>query len=251
MVDFDAAVPAEERAIVAGFLGERAFLAATLRNLLGTGTAGSLRVRPLVGHAGSNKALYRVDTDAGPFVLKHAPRRGFLWVRPRGTFKWREIGRLKALSGRGVTPRFGAHVTLAGREAYTEELIEGISGAEVTDPARIRELARMWMTVSAHLGRVGPLWRVCGSTMAPGNAMFRTGGGPPVVVDVGTVRMRRPGRIVTKLAASHGDLDAVLSGIEDALGGAGAARFFRAAARQVRDAGLAAALRARGPRSPP
>jgi hypothetical protein len=245
VIDFDAAVPAEERAIVAAFLGDRAFLDATLRNVLGVAAAGSLRVRPLAGHAGSNKVLYRVDTDAGPFVLKHAPRKGFLWLRPRGTFKWREIERLKALSGKGVTPRFGAHMALAGREAYTEELIEGVTGAQVDDPGRIRALARMWMTITRHLGKVGPLWRVCGSTMAPGNAMFPKGGGPPVVVDVGTARLRTPGRIVTKLVESHGDADAVLSGIEDALGGAGAPRFFRAAARQVRDGKIAQALRSR------
>jgi hypothetical protein len=250
VIDFDAAGPAEERAIVAAFLGDEAFLAATLRNVLGKGAAGPLRVRPLAGHAGSNKVLYRVDTDAGPFVLKHAPRKGFLWFRPRGTFKWREIERLKALSGEGVTPRFGAHLVLGAREAYTEELIEGVTGAEVTDPARIRELARMWMTISKRLGRVGPFWRVCGSTMAPGNAMFPRGGGPPVVVDVGTARWRTPGRIVTKLAASHADLDAVLSGIEDALGGAGAWRFLRTAARQVKDERLAGALRSRRPRTP-
>ncbi|MCK6460545.1 MAG: hypothetical protein L6Q95_11710 [Planctomycetes bacterium] len=245
MIDFDAAVPAQEREIVAAFLGDAAFLAATLRNVLGAGEAGPLRVRPLAGHAGSNKVLYRVDTGAGPFVLKHAPRKGFLWLRPRGTFKWREIERLRLLSGKGVTPRFGAHMAFGGREAYTEELIEGVTGAQVSDRERIRALARMWLTVSRLLGRVGPCWRVCGSTMAPGNAMFPRGGGPPVVVDVGTARWRTPGRIVGKLVASHGDTDAVLSGIEDALGGAGAARFFRAAARQVEDAALAAALRSR------
>jgi hypothetical protein len=245
VIDFDAAVPAEERAIVAAFLGDAAFLAATLRNVLGAGAAGSLRVRPLAGHAGSNKVLYRVDTGAGPFVLKHAPRKGFLWLRPRGTFKWREIERLKALSGKGVTPRFGAHLVLAGREAYTEELIVGVTGAQIDDPERIRELARMWLTISRLLGRVGPFWRVCGSTMAPGNAMFPEGGGPPVVVDVGTARLRTPGRIVTKLVSSHGDMGAVLSGIEDALGGAGAAAFFRTAARQVRDEKVAQALRSR------
>jgi hypothetical protein len=87
--------------------------------------------------------------------------------------------------------------------------------------------------------------------MAPGNAMFPSGGGPPVVVDVGNVRWRTPGRIVKKLVASHGDTEAVLAGIEDALGGPGARRFFGAAARQVEDQALAAALRARCPRGPP
>jgi hypothetical protein len=251
VIDFDAAVPAREREIVAALLADAAFLAATLRNVLGAGEAGPLFVRPLAGHAGSNKVLYRVDAKAGAFVLKHAPRKGFLWLRPRGTFKWREIERLKALSGKGVTPRFGAHLVLGDREAYTEALIEGPTGAQVSDPERIRGLARMWMTITRHLGRVGPFWRVCGSTMAPGNAMFPRDGGPPVVVDVGTARWRTPGRIVGKLVASHGDADAVLSGIEDALGGAGAARFLRTAARQVDDAALAARLRAWRPRSPP
>jgi len=250
VIEFDAAVPADERAIVAAFLGDAAFLAATLRNVLGVSEAGTLRVRPLGGEPGDNKAVDRVDTEAGPFVLKHAPRKGFLWLRPRGTLKWREVERLRALSGEGVTPRFGAHLVLAGREAYTEELIEGTSAARVGDPARIRELARMWLTISNRLGTLGPFWRVPGSTMGPGNAMFPDNGGPPVVVDVGTARLRTPGRIVTKLVADHGHAEAVLSGIEDALGGAGAARFFRAAARQVKDAALAAALRARRPRTP-
>jgi hypothetical protein len=86
--------------------------------------------------------------------------------------------------------------------------------------------------------------------MAPGNAMFPSSGGPPVVVDVGNVRWRTPGRMVTKLVASHSHVKSVLDGIEDALGGSGARRFFLAAARQVQDQGLAASLRARCPRSP-
>lgn len=251
MVDFDAAVPASERALLSAFLDHAPFLAETRRNLLGGREAGALRVRALVGDAGNNKSLYRVDSDAGPFVLKHAARKGFLWLRPQGTFKWREIERLRALSGKGVTPRFGAHMARGDREAYTEELIEGETGAQVRDAKRVRELARMWLTISTLLGRVGPFWRVCGSTMGPGNAMFPARGGPPVVVDVGRVRLRTPGRIVQKLVASHGDTDAVLSGIEDALGGAGAASFFHVSARQVKDEALAAALRARRPRSPP
>jgi hypothetical protein len=251
VVEFDAAVPASERALVAALLGNAPFLEETLRNVLGAGGAGSLRVRPLLGHAGSNKRLYRVETPAGAFVLKHAPRRGFLWLRPRGTFKWREIARLRALSGKGVTPRFGASTLLAGHDAYTEELIDGVTGAEVRDPPRVRHLARMWLTIARLLGRCGPFWRVPGSTMAPGNAMFPKGGGPPVVVDVGNVRWRTPGRIVGKLVASHGQVAAVLDGIEEALGGAGARRFFRAAARQVKDPALQAALRARCPRAPP
>jgi hypothetical protein len=250
VIDFDPAVPAGERTLVTAFLGDVAFLAATMRNVLDADRARSLRVRPLAGHPGSNKVLFRVDTDAGPFVLKHARRKGFLWLRPRGTFKWREIARLRRLSGNGVTPRFGAHLVLGDREAYTEELIDGFTGAEVSDPERVRALARMWLTIARLLGGVGPLWRVPGSTMAPGNAMFRAGGGPPVVVDLGAARLRTPGRIVTKLVASHGDTGALLSGIEDALGGAGAARFFRAAARQVKDEGLARALRERRPRTP-
>jgi len=132
-----------------------------------------------------------------------------------------------------------------GHDAYTEELIEGVTGAGIRDPARIRDLARMWLTISSLLGTCGPLRLVPGSTMAPGNAMFRASGGPPVVVDLGTARWRTPGRIVTKLVASHGHVDAVLDGIQEALGGAGARRFFRRAARQVRDGNLAAALRAR------
>jgi len=245
-IDFDASVPTAERTLVTALLGNPAFLAETLRNILGRDSARAFRVRPLVGHAGSNKVLYRVDTEAGAFVLKHAPRKGFLWLRPRGTFKWREIERLKALRGKGVTPRFGAHLVLKGHDAYTEELIEGVTGAQVAnDPARARELACMWLGISRLLGTLGPFWRVCGSTMAPGNAMFRASGGPPVVVDVGTARWRTPGRMVRKLVASHGDTDAVLSGIEDALGGPGARRFFRTALRQTKDEALASALRAR------
>ena len=250
-IAFDESVPAPARALVAEFLRDRAFLEATLRNLLGRTGAATLRVRPLAGHAGSNKSLYRIETEEGAFVLKHAPRKGFLWLRPRGTFKWREIARLKALSGKGVTPRFGAYLALEGDEAFTEELIEGPCGAEVRDPGRTREIARMWLTISKLLGTLGPFWRVPGSTMAPGNAMFRASGGPPVVVDLGTARWRTPGRIVGKLVASHGHTEAVLDGIEEALGGSGARRFFRAAARQVKDAALAAALRARCPRGPP
>ncbi|HEX5135510.1 MAG TPA: hypothetical protein VFY93_00930 [Planctomycetota bacterium] len=244
MIEFDAAVPAGERPLVAGLLGNAAFLAETLRNVLGAARATSLRVRPLGGDPGDNKVLYRVDTDAGPFVLKHALRKGFLWFRPRGTFKWKEIERLKALSGNGVTPRFGAHTATAGREAYTEELIEGVSGAAARDPEQVRALARMWLRVAKLLGNVGPFWRVPGSTMGPGNAMFPRGGGAPVVVDVGRTRLRTPGRIVTKLVRTHGHADAVLQGIEEALGGPGARRFFRAALRQVKDDALAAALRA-------
>jgi hypothetical protein len=244
-IDFDAAVPPQERALVTALLGNATFLEETLRNVLGAAAAQALRVRPLVGHAGSNKILYRIDSDAGPFVLKHAPRKGFLWLRPRGTFKWREIERLLALRGKGVTPRFGARAVLQGHDAYTEELIEGTTGADARDPAQIRDLARMWLTISSLLGTCGSLRLVPGSTMAPGNAMFRGSGGPPVVVDLGTARWRTPGRIVTKLVASHGHVEAVLDGIVEALGGAGAQRFFRAAARQAKDGNLAAALRAR------
>lgn len=249
-IAFDESVPAGERDLVAGFLRDGAFLEATLANLLGTTKAAALRVGPLAGHAGSNKRLYRIDAGAGSFVLKHAPRKGFLWLRPRGTFKWREVARLRALSGKGVTPRFGAYLARAGHEAFTEELIEGTCGAEVRDPGRTRQLSRMWLTISRLLGTLGPFWRVPGSTMAPGNAMFRASGGPPVVVDLGTARWRTPGRIVTKLVESHGHVAAVLDGIEDALGGSGARRFFRAAARQVEDKALATALRARRPRGP-
>ncbi len=249
-IDFDAAVPPAERALVAAILGNAAFLEATLRNLLDADAAqaGVLRVRPLRGDRGSNKVLYRVDAQRGAFVLKHAQRRGFLFLRPRGTFKWREVARLRALSGQGITPRFGAHLVLKGHEAFTEELIEGVSAADprfVREPKRVRELARMWLTISRLLGSCGPLWRVPGSTMGPGNAMFPASGGPPVVVDVGRARWRTPGTIVTKLVASHGHPAAVLDGIEEALGGAGAGRFFRTAARQVKDKDLAAALRAR------
>lgn len=244
-IEFDASVPPGERAVVAAFLGDDAFRTATLRNLLGAGEAATFRVRPLVGHAGSNKSLCRVETPKGPFVLKHAARKGFLWLRPRGTFKWREIERLKMLAGKGVTPRFGAYLALGDREAFTEELIEGVTGADVRDPARTKELARMWLTISRLLGTVGPLWRVPGSTMAPGNAMFPSRGGPPVVVDVGNVRWRTPGRMVKKLVASHSLAEPVLDGIAEALGGAGARRFFGIAARQVKDEALAAALRAR------
>ncbi len=247
---FDPAVKAEERELLGRMLGDTPFLARTLRNLLDTDPerAGSLRVRPLGGDPGNNKVLYRVDLDAGAFVLKHALRKGFLLLRPRGTFKWREIARLRKLSGKGITPRFGAHLRLPGREALTEQLIEGISAADprvVRDPNRVRELARMWLTISRLLGSCGLLWRVPGSTMGPGNAMFPAGGGPPVVVDVGNVRWRTPGKIAAKLVASHGHADAVLHGIEEALGGAGAKRFFRIAARQVREKDLADALRAR------
>jgi hypothetical protein len=250
VIDFDAAVPAGERALVNGFLGNAAFLAETLRNLLGIDQTASLRVRPLGGDPGDNKVLYRVDTDAGPFVLKHARKRGFLWFRPRGTFKWREIERLKALSGKGVTPRFGAHVAAKGREAYTEELIEGTSGAAARDPEQVRALARMWLTIARLFGTVGPCWRVPGSTMGPGNAMFPRGGGAPVVVDVGRTRLRTPGRIVTKLVKTHGHVDAVLDGIEEALGGPGARRFFLAAARQVKDEALRASLQRKGSSTP-
>lgn len=245
MIEFDDAVPPQERALVTTLLGNAAFLGETLRNVCDADSARTLRVRPLHGHAGSNKILYRVDSDAGAFVLKHAPRKGFLWLRPRGTFKWREIERLRALRGKGVTPRFGAHTVLLGHDAYTEELIEGTTGADARDPARIRDLARMWLTVSSLLGTCGSLRLVPGSTMAPGNAMFRASGGPPVLVDLGTARWRTPGRIVTKLVASHGHVDAVLDGIAEALGGAGARRFFRTAARQVEDEALASTLRAR------
>jgi len=244
VIEFDAAVPAGERALVKGFLGNAAFLAETLRNVLGADRATALRVRPLGGDPGDNKVLYRVDADAGPFVLKHALRKGFLWFRPRGTFKWKEIERLRRLSGKGVTPRFGAHVVMSGREAYTEQLIEGTSGAAAKDPEQVRALARMWLTIARLLGTVGPFWRVPGSTMGPGNAMFPRDGGAPVVVDVGRTRLRTPGRIVTKLVATHGHADAVLSGIEEALGGPGARRFLRTAARQVKDDAIAAALRA-------
>lgn len=249
-IAFDASVPPAERTLVAAMLGDAPFLAQTLRNLLGTGpaVAGALRVRPLGGDRGNNKILYRVDVGAGAFVLKHALRQGFLFLRPRGTFKWREVARLRALSGKGITPRFGAHLVLPGHEAFTEELIEGVSAADprfAKDPVHIRELARMWLTISRLLGSCGLLWRVPGSTMGPGNAMFPTSGGPPVVVDVGRTRWRTPGKIVTKLVASHGHPDAVLDGIEEALGGAGARRFLRIAARQVKDGDLAAALRAR------
>jgi len=249
-VRFDPAVKPEERDLVQRMLGDAPFLARTLSNLLGTdpASAGALRVRPLGGDPGNNKVLYRIDADAGAFVLKHALRRGFLMLRPRGTFKWREIARLRELSGKGITPRFGAHLRLPGREALTEELIVGTSAADprvVRDPARVRALARMWLTISRLLGSCGLLWRVPGSTMGPGNAMFPAGGGPPVVVDVGNVRRRTPGKIVSKLVASHGHTESVLLGIEEALGGAGARRFFRIAARQVKDDALAAALRSR------
>jgi len=244
-IEFDVSVPPAERGLVTAFLGDARFLAETLRNVLPGADARTLRVRPLAGHAGSNKVLYRVDTEAGPFVLKHAPKKGLLWLRPRGTFKWREIERLRALAGKGVTPRFGAHAVLRGHDVLSEELIEGVTGAEVTDPARVRQLARMWLTISKLLGTIGSLWLVPGSTMAPGNAMFPKGGGPPVVVDVGTARWRTPGRIVEKLVASHGHAEHVLLGIEDALGGPGARRFFRRAARQVKDDALARVLRAR------
>jgi hypothetical protein len=249
-IDFDAAVPPAERTLVAAILGNAAFLAETLRNVLDTdpARAGILRVRPLGGDPGNNKVPYRVDLEGGAFVLKHALRRGFLLLKPRGTFKWREVARLRALSGKGITPRFGAHMVLPGHEAFTEELIEGVSAADprfVREPARVRELARMWLAISLLLGRCGPFWRVPGSTMGPGNAMFRAGGGPPVVVDVGRVRWRTPGKIVAKLVKSHGHAEAVLDGIGEALGGRGAERFFRIAARQVKDGDLAAALRAR------
>lgn len=250
VIDFDAAVPAGERALVAGFLGNAAFLAETLRNLLGTDRTAALRVRPLGGDRGDNKVLYRVDADAGPFVLKHALRKGFLWLRPRGTFKWKEIERLRMLSGKGVTPRFGAHVAAKGREAYTEELIEGTSGAAAKGPDEVRALARMWLTIARLLGTVGPFWRVPGSTMGPGNAMFPKGGGAPVVVDVGRTRWRTPGRIVTKLVKTHGHADSVLQGIEEALGGPGARRFFLAAARQVEDTALRASLQRKGSSTP-
>lgn len=246
-IDFDAAVPPAERTLVTALLGNAAFLAETLRNVLGAGDTGTLRVRPLAGDRGSNKTLYRVEADAGAFVLKHAKRGGLL-LRPRGTFKRREIARLRALSGKGVTPRFGAHLVTAGHEAYTEELIEGSTAADprfLRDPARVRELARMWLTISRLLGTLGPLWRIPGSTMGAGNAMFPASGGPPVVVDVGNVRWRTPGRIVSKLCSVHGNEEAVLLGIADALGGPGARRFFRAALRQVRDKALKDALRRR------
>jgi hypothetical protein len=243
-VEFAAAVPDEERAFVTTLLGDPAFLAATFANL-GLDAATTLCVRRLAGDRGDNKALLKVEAPAGAFVLKHAARKGFLWFRPRGTFKWREIERLRALSGKGVTPRFGAHRILGEREAYTEELIDGRTATDVRDPPRVRELARMWLTISRLLGGLGPFLRVPGSTMGPGNAMFPARGGPPVVVDVGNVRWRTPGRIVTKLVASHGCVEAVLSGIEDAWGDAGARRFFRTAARQVADEALARALRAR------
>jgi hypothetical protein len=244
-IEFDAAIPPAERALLTAFLGNARFLAETARDVLMAGEVRTLRVRPLGGHAGSNKVLYRVDTEAGPFVLKHAPRKGFLWLRPRGTFKWREIERLRRLRGKGVTPRFGAHLVLNGHDAMTEELIEGVTGAEVSDPARVRQLARMWLTIAKLLGTPGPLWLVPGSTMAPGNAMFPNGGGPPVVVDVGTARWRTPGKIVAKLVADHGHAEHVLLGIEDALGAPGARRFFRRALRQTSDEALIRALRAR------
>lgn len=249
-ITFDDAVVPSERELVSAFLADPAFLSATLRNVLGTEDVPSLAVRPLAGRPGDNKVLYRVETAKGTFVLKHSGRKGFLWLRPRGTFKWKEIERLRALSGKGVTPRFGAHLVFPRREAFTEELITGPSGAEVRDAPRVKALARMWLTISRLLGTVGPYWRVPGSTMGPGNAMFREGGAP-VVVDVGRVRWRTPGRIVEKLVRSHGHVDAVLDGVEEALGGAGAQAFFKTAARQVKDAALRAALSARCPRSPP
>lgn len=244
-IEYDDAIPPAERTLVSAFLGDAHFLADTLRSVLGASGTATLRVRPLAGEPGNNKVLYRVETERGAFVLKHAPRMGFLWLRPRGTFKWREIERLIALDGKGVTPRFGARLTTHGHDAYTEELVEGVPGSRVDDPERIRALARMWLTISRLLGTLGSLFRVPGSTMGPGNAIFPANGGPPVVVDVGNVRWRTPGRIVAKLVASHGHTEAVLAGIEEALGGAGARRFFRTAARQVGDRVLADALRAR------
>jgi hypothetical protein len=236
---FDAAVPAPERELLLGFLGDDAFRAATLRNVLRAPDALTFHLRPLAGHPGSNKVLYRVDVPgAGAFVLKHALKRGFLFLRPKGTFKWREIAYLRRLDGHGVTPRFGAHARRGGREAFTEELIEGVTAADPRfrdDPARARELARMWMTVSRLLtrGAFGLLWRVPGSTMAPGNAMYRVRdgavSGTPVVIDVGTARWRTPARILGKLFRSHGHAAAVLDGVADALGGPGARRFFRRA----------------------
>jgi len=241
---FDPAVPDAERARVVAFLQDRLFLAATRAALLdGAGTA-ALHVAPFHGDPGSNKVLYRVSVEGdGAFLLKTAARGGFWHLRPKGTFKHREVAHLRALAGTGLTPRFGAHAVAGDREAYSEELIEGVTGADplvAGDPARARELAALWLRIARRLtpGGGGLLWRVPGSTMAPGNAMYRVRDGapcgPPVVVDVGRVRWRTPRRILSKLLRDHGDLAAVRAGIADALGPAAAARFEAVARWQLR-----------------
>jgi len=209
-------------------------------------------VGPLRARMGSEKKVYRAGVapidDTRPraaFILKRAPRpnAGFWFMRPRGAFKWREVERLRALDGKDVTPRFGAHLKTREHDAFTEELIEGVTLSDPRvsgDPERVREIARMWMTIARLLGGpvLGALWRVPGSTMSCDNAMYRMQGGEvrgsPVVVDLGRVRLRTPGRILRKLCLMHGEPEALLRGIAEALGSGASRRFFAVARWQLR-----------------
>ena len=195
---------------------------------------------------GSRKVVYRVDLynqaesllgikDMKPafsFALKlelgYPGNRRTTWAG----FQRQEVRNLKLLSekARGKTPQFGVYLRQAGRRAYSEEFIDGITAANKRlelNSARTREITNAWLAVGMALEESLEKARTEGryvtiKDMQKPNIMYRRQDkklqGQPVVVDIGQTERKTPYTIVRALYRHYPFADGIVAGVLDIFG---------------------------------